>query len=98
MHWAHEENQNNARRQRIICSTHLAENNGHEEKVEQQRLRQVTVVEGEEEDGEEDGHVLVGGTAVGGTKQLQAGHCDHQSSDPGGCCQTGTQSIKDQHQ
>lgn len=63
--------------QLIIYSTHLAENNGHEEKVEQQRLRQVTVVEGEEKDGEENGHVLVGGTAVGGTKQLQAGHCDH---------------------
>lgn len=44
----------------------------------------MAVVEGEEEDGEEDGHVLVGGTAVGGTEQLQARHCDHQSAYPGG--------------
>lgn len=68
----------------IIYSPHLAEDDGHEEEVEQQRLGQMAVVEGEEEDGEEDRHVLVGGTAVGGTKQLQACHCDHQSADPGG--------------
>lgn len=67
-----------------LYSSHLAENNGHEEKVEQQCLRQMTVVEGEEENGEQDAHILVGGTAVRGTKQLQAGHCDHQSSDSGG--------------
>lgn len=69
--------------QLFIYSSHLAENNGHEEEVEQQRLWQMTVVEGEEEEGEEDGHILVGGTAVGGTEQLQACHCDHQSAHPG---------------
>lgn len=68
----------------ITCSSHLAENDGHEEEVEQQRLRQMAVIEGEEEDGEEDGDVLVGGAAVGGAEQLQARHCDHQSADPGG--------------
>lgn len=65
-------------------SSHLAEDDGHEEEVKQQRLRQMAVVKGEEEDGEEDCHILVGRTAVGGTKQLQARHCDHQSADPGG--------------
>lgn len=70
--------------QLIIYSSHLAENDGHEEEVEQQRLGQMAVVEGEEEDGEEDRHILVGRTAVGGTKQLQARHRDHQSADPGG--------------
>lgn len=64
-------------------SSHLAENNGHEEEVEQQRLGQMAVVEGEKEDGEEDGDILVGGTAVAGTKQLQASYCDHQSANPG---------------
>lgn len=66
------------------CSSHLAEDDGHEEEVEQQRLRQVAVVEGEEEDGEEDGDVLVGGAAVGGAQQLQARHRDHQRADPEG--------------
>lgn len=66
----------------IIYSPHLAENDGHDKEVEQQRLWQMAVVEGEEEDGEEDRHVLVGGTAVGGTEQLQASHCDHQSAHP----------------
>lgn len=68
----------------IVYSSHLAEDDGHEEEVEQQRLRQMAVVEGEEEDGEEDCHVLVRRAAVGGTEQLQARHCDHQSADPGG--------------
>lgn len=43
----------------------------------------MAIVEGEEEDSEEDRHILVGRTAVGGAKQLQAGNCDHQSADPG---------------
>lgn len=43
----------------------------------------MAVVEGEEEDGEEDGDVLVGGAAVGGAQQLEAGHRDHQGADPG---------------
>lgn len=43
----------------------------------------MAVVEGEEEDGEEDGDVLVGGAAVGRPQQLQTCYCDHQSTDPG---------------
>lgn len=70
--------------QLVMYSSHLAENDGHDEEVEQQRLGQMAVVEGEEEDGEEDCHILVGGTAVGGTQQLQACHGDHQSAHPGG--------------
>lgn len=64
------------------ASSHLAEDDRHQEEVEQQRFRQMPVVQGEEEDGEEDGDVLVGRTAVGGAKQLQARHRDHQSTDP----------------
>ena len=61
---------------------HLAEDDGHEEEVEQERLGQVGAVEGEEEDGEENGGVLVGGAAVGGAQQLEARHRDHQSAQP----------------
>lgn len=43
----------------------------------------MTVVKGEEEDGEEDRHILVGRTAVAGAKQFQACHCDHQRADSG---------------
>lgn len=44
----------------------------------------MAVVEGEEEDGEEDGDVLVGRAAVGGAQQLQARHRDHQRTNPEG--------------
>lgn len=71
-----------------VYSPHLAEDDGHQEEVEQQRLRQVAMVQGEEEDGEEDGDVLVRRTAVGGAKQLQARHGDHQGADPEGEGQT----------
>lgn len=65
-----------------VYSPHLAEDDGHQEEVEQQRLGQVAIVQREEEDGEEDGDVLVRRTAVGGAKQLQAHHGDHQGADP----------------
>lgn len=42
------------------------------------------MVQSEEEDGKEDGDVLVSGTAVGGAKQLQARHCDHKGANPDG--------------
>ncbi len=75
---------NVSRAELVVCASHLAEDNGHEEEVEQQRLGQMAVVEGEEEHGEEDGHILVRRTAVGGAKQLQTRNCDHQGSDPAG--------------
>lgn len=53
-----------------MYSSYLAEDDGHQEEVEQQRLGQMPMVQGEEEDGEEDGDVLVSRTAVGGAKQL----------------------------
>lgn len=68
----------------IVYSSHLAEDYGHEEEVKQQCFRQMAVVQGEEEDGEEDGDILVGRTAVGGAKKLEACHCDHESSNPKG--------------
>lgn len=67
-----------------LASSHLAEDDGRQEEVEQQRFGQMAVVQGEEEDGEEDGDVLVSRTAVGGAKQLQARHRDHQSAHPAG--------------
>lgn len=67
-----------------VFSSYLAEDDGHQEEVEQQRLGQMPMVQGEEEDGEEDGDVLVSRTAVGGAKQLQACHCDHKGANPGG--------------
>lgn len=74
--------------QLIICSSYFAENDGHDKEVEQQRLRQMTIVKSEEEDSEEDHHILVGRTAVRGTKKLQACYRDHQSTDPGGHLKT----------
>lgn len=53
-----------------VYSSYLAEDDGHQEEVEQQRLGQMPMVQGEEEDGEEDGDVLVSRTAVRGAKQL----------------------------
>lgn len=76
-----------------MYSSYLAEDDGHQEEVKQQRLGQMPVVQGEEEDGEEDGDVLVSRTAVGGAKQLQARHCDHKGTDPEGGRQTCTTSA-----
>lgn len=76
-----------------VYSSYLAEDDGHQEEVKQQRLGQMPMVQGEEEDGEEDGDVLVSRTAVGGAKQLQARHCDHKGADPEGGRQTCTTSA-----
>lgn len=67
-----------------MYSSYLAEDDGHQEEVKQQRLGQMPMVQGEEEDSEEDGDVLVSRTAVGGAKQLQARHCDHKGANPDG--------------
>lgn len=57
--------------------TDLAENDGHNEKVQQQCLGELLVIKGEEQDREEDSDILICWTTEGRTQQLQPSDSYH---------------------
>lgn len=55
----------------------LAKDDGHDEEVKQQRLRELLVIKGEEQDSKEDSDVLICWTAKGRTQQFQPSNSYH---------------------
>ena len=60
-------------------TTHFVENDGHYEIVQGKALRQVGIVEVEEEHCQGEYHVLPGQLSVGVAQYPQSDHCCHQS-------------------
>lgn len=60
----------------------LAEKDGHNEKIQQQRLGELPVIKCEKQDREEDSDILICRTTEGRTQQLQPSDSYHKSSDP----------------
>lgn len=55
----------------------LAENDGHNKKIQQQRFRKLPVIKCEEQDREEDSDILICWTTEGRTQQLQPSDSYH---------------------
>lgn len=62
----------------MLSRTDLAEDDRHDEEVEQEGFRGTAAVKLKEDDGEDEREELIAGIAEGGTEKLHPGNCHQQ--------------------